>query len=233
MEGWILRFSNGYTKRANAAQALYEFDETTLLEKVKRIEKVYEKENEQVIFKVFSDFKYDLLEELLELHNYTREGHVNVQIAELRDMVPILKPNTILQMDGVCTDRWFESFTAFNQLSAEDAATCREMLELIMPDTGYFLLIDEEKDVVLACGLGVLEENYVGLFDIVTNPAHRGNGYGEQLVVSILNWGLRNKATHAYLQVLSNNHPALTLYEKLGFDTAYDYWFRIKQTGRR
>jgi ribosomal protein S18 acetylase RimI-like enzyme len=81
---------------------------------------------------------------------------------------------------------------------------------------------------VLACGLGVLQSGYIGLFDIVTDEALRGRGYGRQVVESILAWGKQNGAQMAYLQVMLNNPPALHLYEKTGFVEKYQYWYRIK-----
>ena len=69
---------------------------------------------------------------------------------------------------------------------------------------------------------------YIGLFDIVTDPAFRNRGYGRRVVKNLLAWGRQNDAEKAYLQVMLNNAPALHLYSKIGFTEAYQYWYRIK-----
>ena len=81
---------------------------------------------------------------------------------------------------------------------------------------------------LIGCGLGVLQAGYLGIFDIVIDPDHRGQGHGMSLMGALLAWGQERKAEKAYLQVMCNNEPALILYEKLGFQEEYQYWYRIK-----
>jgi N-acetylglutamate synthase len=81
---------------------------------------------------------------------------------------------------------------------------------------------------VIAAGLGVLQADYIGLFDIVVDQEYRSRGYGQQIVKSILYWGKQNGAQRSYLQVMLNNPPALRLYSKLGFVEKYQYWYRVK-----
>ena len=78
----------------------------------------------------------------------------------------------------------------------------------------------------VACGLGVLEREWVGLFDIVTRPDARRRGHGTRVMRFILDWARQHRASHAYLQVMRENQPAIRLYEKLGFHEAYGYWYR-------
>ena len=79
----------------------------------------------------------------------------------------------------------------------------------------------------MACGLGVLEQDYFGLFDLVTAPQQRNKGYGAALVAGMLHWARHHGASHAYLQVLRSNAAARHLYAKLGFQDAYPYWYRV------
>jgi N-acetylglutamate synthase len=76
--------------------------------------------------------------------------------------------------------------------------------------------------------LGVVQDGFIGLFDIVTDAQFRNRGYGQQLVSEILAWGKEKGAQTAYLQVMLNNPPALKLYSKVGFKEIYQYWYRVK-----
>jgi GNAT superfamily N-acetyltransferase len=79
----------------------------------------------------------------------------------------------------------------------------------------------------MACGLGVLEGDWFGLFDIITHPDHRRQGFGTQLINGMLAWARSQNAHRSYLQVMESNHPALALYAKLGFVDAYGYDYRV------
>jgi ribosomal protein S18 acetylase RimI-like enzyme len=41
-------------------------------------------------------------------------------------------------------------------------------------------------------------------------------------------WGKARGAEQTYLQVMENNPPALALYERLGFNKLYEYWYACK-----
>ena len=79
-----------------------------------------------------------------------------------------------------------------------------------------------------AIGLGVLDGEYAGIFDIMTDPAMRRRGHARALTLGILEQAKRNGATTAYLQVVANNMPAVALYESLGFVASYRYWYRCR-----
>jgi ribosomal protein S18 acetylase RimI-like enzyme len=99
-------------------------------------------------------------------------------------------------------------------------------LRRIIPRTGFAFLRDESE--IIACGLGVVEGSYIGLFDIVTETGRRRQGYGGQIVRGLLNWGMEQGARQAYLQVTKRNEPAQALYSKLNFREQYQYWYRVK-----
>ena len=82
-----------------------------------------------------------------------------------------------------------------------------------------------------AIGLAVVDDDYAGLFDIVTAPDSRRNGYARLLTSGLLRRAKERGAKTAYLQVVANNLPALSLYESLGFQTCYRYWYRVQREG--
>jgi GNAT superfamily N-acetyltransferase len=122
--------------------------------------------------------------------------------------------------------RWLDSFCHMSAVAEPNRKTLRQILSHIIPRHCFVSL--QSNDKTFACGLGVLQSGYIGLFDIVTDKVFRGHGYGRQVVESILAWGKQNGAQKAYLQVMFNNPPALHLYSKIGFIEKYQYWYRIK-----
>jgi ribosomal protein S18 acetylase RimI-like enzyme len=88
-------------------------------------------------------------------------------------------------------------------------------------------------DEVAACGLAKVEEDHVGLFAVCTAPGLRGNGLGRAIVGALLADAQQRGARTAYLQVTAQNAPALALYRRFGFDTAYDYWYRAREGEQR
>ncbi len=80
-----------------------------------------------------------------------------------------------------------------------------------------------------ACGLGVLERDWFGIFDVITHPDYRQQGLATQLVTGMLDWAKSQGAGKSYLQVMENNAPALALYAKLGYVDAYRYCYRVPQ----
>ena len=81
---------------------------------------------------------------------------------------------------------------------------------------------------VVACGLAKVEEDHVGLFAVHTAPGLRGKGLGRAIVGALLADAQQRGARTAYLQVTAQNAPALALYRRFGFETAYDYWYRAR-----
>ena len=122
---------------------------------------------------------------------------------------------------------WTESVIHFRALSAADAATLAGILAAVALPCRFAVSADERG--VAACALGVLEDEWIGLYDIVTRDDARRRGHAARVVNSILSWARDNGASAAYLQVMTDNAPALALYAKLCFREAYQYAYRTKR----
>ncbi|KUI27375.1 GCN5 family acetyltransferase [Mycobacterium sp. IS-1742] len=58
---------------------------------------------------------------------------------------------------------------------------------------------------------------WVGLSAVRVAEDRRRRGHARTLCAELLQWGVRNGASHAYVQVLSDNAGAIALYESMGF----------------
>jgi GNAT superfamily N-acetyltransferase len=106
----------------------------------------------------------------------------------------------------------------------EIAALVERWKTLPLAITSY-VARDKTNGEALAHVLTIREDDCVGVFDVVTKAAHRGRGLASALIAKALADARNIGARAAYLQVMATN-PALRVYERLGFVTAYEYWYR-------
>ena len=225
VDGWVLRFANGYTKRANSINPLYA-SERSAAEKITACEKIYRDRGLPVVFKMTGAAYPEGLDALLAEQGYQTESVSSVQILDLKNW------DSSSARDAAFTpltlDSWQSDFCRMNGIEGEEQTTHRLMLQSIIPAACFASLRVEDR--IIACGLGILQGGFLGLFDIVTRPDCRRHGYGERLVRSLLSWAKHQGAHTAYLQVMLSNAPSLRLYARIGFQEAYQYWYRVNHS---
>jgi ribosomal protein S18 acetylase RimI-like enzyme len=223
-DGWILRFAEGYTRRANAVHPLYSSTEN-LSTKIARCEDHYRRERLRTIFKLTRVSNPSELDETLQRLGYVNEAPTSVQTQQL-SRLPRLKTNSLVLRDSL-SDEWTAAFCELDERASLHRSTLERILQSIRPKCCFAML--ELKSHIIATGLAVAEQSYCGLFDIIVRPEYRRRGFGRQIVLGLLQWAAEQGAGHAYLQVMLDNEPALTLYSQLGFEEAYRYWYRVKE----
>jgi GNAT superfamily N-acetyltransferase len=86
---------------------------------------------------------------------------------------------------------------------------------------------------VVARGVAAYDDDWVGFRGIEVAPERRGQGHARTIMAALVAWGAELGATTAYLQVLGDNHPALALYESMGFSTHHAYAYLTPGTPGR
>ena len=81
---------------------------------------------------------------------------------------------------------------------------------------------------VVAAGQAAIDGGLAGIYDMMTATDRRGKGLATLIVEGLLAWAAEQRATHAFLQVNDDNAPALAVYRRFGFVTAYAYHYRAK-----
>lgn len=219
LDGWVLRFSGGFTKRSNSIIPLYPSLQSNIEDKVAYCEHLYTREKLRTLFRITSLEDDANLDDLLEKRSYE---HVDPTLVMHRPISKLIEtPNDfrILSLQD-----WLRAYCTLSGIPHATSRVQAVLLKSIRTDAIFGVTMNG--DMVVACGLAVIEKDLVGLFDIVTDPAQRRRGYGSTIVESLLSHGAKQGANVGYLQVAQDNAPARALYTKLGFSMIYQYWYR-------
>lgn len=240
-QGWIMRFAEGYTSRANSVSPLYgalDFDE-----QIERCELEYTQRGLPTLFKLAAmtmpdQPEYDPVDQdILDLDStLVQRGYVLHSASYL-----MTAPLDLFGVEASAEQyvyaetlaefgEWFDTLCGW----ADNVGRHRSTAETLLSRNPYplhFAAIYRD-DQPAAIGLGVLQNDCFGIYDIVTDPAQRRTGLGRALVGTMMDWAGQHGAHTAYLQVGQDNPGAIGLYDGLGFRIEYSYWYRaIHPTG--
>lgn len=221
-DGWVLRFAGGYTRRANSIYPLYPSTHD-IASKIEHCRQVYEASGLAPVYKLTRHIYPADLDTVLDNYGYRREALTSVQTLSL-DAYDSEDDRRVIVSEHVDAN-WIRRFIEMNMVSVRYSSIVTSMLQRIATPK-CFASIEHDKEMI-ACGIGVVEDRVVGLFDIVVDPRHRQKGLGTRLVHRILKWARCQQAVLAYLQVMCDNTPALSMYNKIGFGEVYQYWYRV------
>jgi ribosomal protein S18 acetylase RimI-like enzyme len=72
---------------------------------------------------------------------------------------------------------------------------------------------------VMARGEAGVDGDWLGIHNLVVQPAYRRRGLAKAVLGELLAWGAERGAGTVWLHVQTDNEPALALYASLGFST--------------
>lgn len=223
-DGWLLRFADGYSKRSNSVNPLYE-SSYDMDQKISYCEQLYKEKGQATVFKVLPFEESAGLDAKLEERGYELVDHSLVKSTSLHDLEPPVYDDVVITTE--LTTYWLNTIAELQHLNESQKETTRRMMA-DQPLRKAFVVVRSEGAPV-ACGMAVIEQGYVGLYDIVTDPKQRGRGYGEILTRHLLWWAKQEGAERGYLLVVKKNEAANRLYDKFGFNLLYEYWYRVKK----
>lgn len=217
-DGWVVRLSGGFTRRANSVNAVYP---STLDPEAKIVtcEALYAARGLPPVFRITPFSSPPELDALLGARGYGRHDPTLVMVRDLTGLEAETLPTALP------ADAWLDHFCRLVGAPREVHRVHQAILEAIVP--AHVTACVTAADQVVACGLAVAEGGYVGLFDLITDRGCRRQGHGTYLVEGLMAWGLARGASQAYLQVMHKNEGARRLYERLGFREVYRYWYRM------
>jgi hypothetical protein len=223
VDGWVLRFSNAFTKRANSANALMPTGSFSTIKVLS--ETLYARRGQRAVFRLtpLAGIEPD---RVLNDAGYIRLDETCMCTAMLDVKSHACSVDSSVMICGTPTEAWCSGVASANSVSSNDRVTHDQMLMSLRLPSAFAVL--EHESVPVAFGFAVLDRGMVGLFDVVTVPTARRQGHARRLVSALLAWGQSHGASGAYLQVVASNISAITLHAQLGFREMYRYHYRVQ-----
>lgn len=219
LNGWILRFAEGYSKRANSANALA--PTTAFADMLPLVETLYRRHGLRPCVRLTPLAGPDP-GPILDDRGWRVVDASMVMTAPLPRGGSVEEAVTLRPAPDAA---WIDGFAQASARADLRRDTLARMLAAIRPEAVFATLaVDGEPT---AYGMAVLERGMVGLFDIATHAAHRRLEHARRVTEALMAWGRRKGAMQAYLQVTRANGAALPLYTALGFRPLYDYDYRV------
>jgi GNAT superfamily N-acetyltransferase len=230
LDGWLVRYLPGKARRARCINALMP-GLLPLQDKLALAQAVYAQAQLPMIFRLSRFTQAASLDAELAQLGYGLVDETRVMIAPQLPSAP--------SRDLPAGVRWEPlNGAAFADVVGELRGSPPEhrsshALRLVQSPVPYqgWVLRREADGLVLACGQTAQEAELVGVYDVFTHPQARNQGLSKLLCERMLTSAANQGARVAYLQVDAVNHPALKVYQRLGFADAYRYHYREQAPG--
>ena len=224
-DGWLLRFSDGYTRRANSVQPL-SLGTQPLDEKIRYCEATYAAQGLPTLFCIPSTAPPSLGHALDGRGYDPPEDETRLLHMSLARDAP-LRPEGVELEEGLPGDAWLRTLAALQGRSEAARNTHRKILEaLAIP--AVFASVPVGGGRLGAIAFGAVHHGMVCVNSVATDPDFRRRGLAHKAISAILAWARdRHGATGACVPVVAENDPAVGLYEGLGFrDEVCRYHYR-------
>jgi GNAT superfamily N-acetyltransferase len=231
--GWRAGFSGGFTRRANSVVPLAVPPDVGAA--LDQVEAWYAARGAPARFRVGAETQPTDLDVRLEQRGYRVAATTQVLtrlldewvLAELRNGSPrVSGPDDdgpgVLAVQDLPDDDWLGGWL---NVKATGPVDCNEARAVVAGSPASYLTARDDAGVT-----GVIRVAHAGpwagLSCLMVAPRARRRGLARALTVEGLHLAADRGADRSFLQVEAANHPAIALYERLGFALADTYHYR-------
>ncbi len=223
---WQIRITEGHrSKRLNCVVPLDPSDHKDMSARLEKAEQRFLEAGQTLAIRE-TPLAPPLLIEHLRHSGWSRFETVSVMTVDIDNAV---LPGTIDHVPLQDVERFSQACVRLEASGSADPIVVQDILSRIRPAAGYFLIDDLDRGP-RACVLCVQDNDLAGIQSLAVAPDARRKGLATELVSAALRWARLRGARTAWLQVSLKNDAAVTLYENLGFRTAYEYHYWRRHT---
>lgn len=222
---WLLRAADGFTGRANSVLPLgspgIEIEAALAV-----VTDFYESRSLAATFQVPLDAPGTLLADLdeqLAARGWAARDTTQVMIATIETVLNRCPRHPDLPTPDLAahpSPEWLEGYLYRGRPLPPSA------IEVLINTADPVFALVRRGDARLGVARGALTPGWLGITAVTVDPAHRRLGVGTHLLVELACWARTRGARHIYLQVAEQNHGAIELYRRAGFEVHHRYHYR-------
>ncbi|MET3494017.1 GNAT family N-acetyltransferase [Variovorax boronicumulans] len=224
LDGWLLPFDGGTVKRAKSAVPLHR----SAVEPgtVDRIEDRYDSRHVVPSFRLPDAPCFDSLRAELERRHYMADSPTCVQVGTVRQMrLIVAKGVALADVDRTPDDAWAALFLGEGFDPVDGAYRVRALARA----KGSLYASVRENGRTVAAGAMAFGHGWASVHGMRTDKAHRGRGLAGLVLAGLAQAASNKGLERVFLQVDAQNHPALSLYHRAGFETRWQYCYWQRQ----
>jgi ribosomal protein S18 acetylase RimI-like enzyme len=225
-DGWLIRLGEGGTRRTNSVNVIGP-GIRALDDKIAHCEKIYAAHRKPSYFRIRSNTPPDL-EQALEHRGYRPEADTLTIFMDFDRTPPPQAVSSKVELLHQPSDEWLDAHTALSGLAAEEGAVLNKMAKKIAVPAAFGAMRGASGEIV-SLAYSAVHDGLATLNWVVTGPEFRRQGLSRTVLAELLRWSQMQGAKGCCLQVLSDNHSAIALYQSFGFTAElYRYHYRVR-----
>jgi ribosomal protein S18 acetylase RimI-like enzyme len=224
IDGWSVGLSPGLAKRSRCINAFYP-SSRAFEDNLAEAKRAFSLAGLPCIFRITPFVNNGALDDQLDALGYVKYDAADVQVMDFDALdvshVRETAARFSLETNLRTAAQWVAEMRGDNAVEmAGLAERWRLSAATVLPSFAF-----DANNLRVARSVVIREHDHVGIFDVGTDAAQVNKGYATALLAQQLCDAKATGARVAYLQVRSDN-PARRIYERLGFRTVYQYWYR-------
>jgi GNAT superfamily N-acetyltransferase len=219
LPGWLLPMDGGTVGRARSAVPLHHATpDTALLEPILAR---YAAMGFEPAFRLPDVPAFEAFQTALRECGFVPQQPTLTQTAPIAGLLPTA-PTLAAELAEAPDAAWMAMFLGEGLDPVDGASRARSLSRA----SGTLYASLRENGQTVACGAASFSHGWLGVHGMRTAAAQRGRGLAGTLVQAMAREAAHRGIRQAFLQVDASNAPALALYRRLGFTTAwaYTYW---------
>ncbi|HXS07610.1 MAG TPA: GNAT family N-acetyltransferase [Rhizomicrobium sp.] len=224
--GWTLKYAAGVSRRSNSANPTPDAVHD-LVQVAPAAETFFRARDLPCRFRILS-FLPPQLDRWLAMRGYEIEsGTRTLQAAGIGAARQSGRTSLTAKPDA----GWIQGVTAAQGREGAEREIYSRIIARLTVSTAFAVTRNDAGEAA-SWAFGAITAHGLCIESVATRPDQRGRGLAGETVSALMAWGASHRAGAAFLQVQADNHAAIRVYGRLGFDRElYRYHYRTLATG--